>query len=68
MGPYIVENSGPSLHGDALEDGKDCKQDVVKLGDAIIRSDPGFCAGIFGWTLTNATRELVLRRVDRLIS
>ena len=65
--PYIVEYSGPSLHGDALEDSENSKQDVVKLGDAVIRANPSMVAGVFGRTLTNAAWELKLGRVHRLV-
>lgn len=41
---YKVEHVCPSLHGDALEDREDSKQDVVKLGDAIVWSKPAFIA------------------------
>lgn len=39
-GTYIVEQFSPALHGDTLEDGEDSKQDVVKLGDSIVWSQP----------------------------
>ncbi len=64
---YIVENSGPSLHGDALEDSENSKQDVVKLSDAVIRADPRVAAVVIGRTLTHTTRELCLRGVHCLI-
>ena len=35
---YVVEHVGPSLHGDALEDGEHGEQDVVELGDAVVGS------------------------------
>ncbi len=37
---YEVEHFCPSLHGDALEDGEHGEQDVVKLGDAVVGSEP----------------------------
>lgn len=37
---YPVEQFSPALHGDTLEDGEDGEQDVVKLGDAIVRPQP----------------------------
>lgn len=37
---YIVEQVRPALHGDTLEDGEDSKQDVVKLCDAVVWSQP----------------------------
>lgn len=63
----IVKDSGPSLHCDALEDGENSKQDVVKLSDAVVRTDPSVAALVGGGTLANATGELQLRRVHRLI-
>ena len=30
---HVVENVHPALHGDALEDGENGKQDVVEVGD-----------------------------------
>lgn len=41
---YVVEDSRPSLHGDALENGEHGKQDVVKLCDAVVGADPGVVA------------------------
>ena len=64
---YIVEYSGPSLHGDALEDSENGEQDVVKLSDAVIRADPPIAAVVASGTLTHATRELHLRGVNCLI-
>lgn len=37
---YVVEQVSPALHGDTLEDGEDGKQDVVKLCDAVVGSQP----------------------------
>lgn len=65
--PYIVEHSGPSLHGDALEDSENSKQDVVKLRDAIIGAYPHVAAGVFGRTLAHTTWELIFRRIHRLV-
>lgn len=39
-GTYIVEDVHPSLHGDALENSENSKEDVVKVGDAEVGSDP----------------------------
>lgn len=64
--PYIVEYSGPSLHSDALEDSENSKQDVVKLSDAVIGANR-IVAGVFGRTLSHATRELQLRGVQCLV-
>lgn len=64
--PYIVEYSGPSLHSDALEDSENSKQDVVKLSDAVIGANP-IVAGVFGRTISHATRELQLRGVQCLV-
>ncbi len=47
---YPVENVGPALHGDALEDGENSKQDVVKLGDAIVWSQPVLSTHGAFWT------------------
>lgn len=64
---YIIEYSGPSFHGDALEDSEDGKQDVVKLSDAVVRANPRVAAVVVGRTLTHATRELQLGGVYRLV-
>lgn len=64
---YIIEHSGPSFHGDALEDSEDGKQDVVKLSDAVVRTNPRVAAVVVGRTLTHATRELQLGGVYRLV-
>ena len=37
---YVVEDVHPALHGDALEHGEHGEQDVVKVGDAVVGSDP----------------------------
>lgn len=65
--PYIVEYGGPSLHGDALEDGEDSKQDVVELSDAVVWADPGIAAVIISRTLTHSAGELQHRGVHRLV-
>lgn len=39
-GTYIVEDVHPSLHGDALENSENSEEDVVKVGDAEVGSDP----------------------------
>lgn len=49
-GTYIVEQVGPALHGDTLEDGENSKQDVVELGDAIVWSLPVFSTRGAIWT------------------
>lgn len=64
---YKVEHVCPSLHGDALEDSENSKQDVVKLSDAVIRANPSIAAVVVGRTLTHATRELQLRGVHGLV-
>lgn len=64
---YIIEDSGPALHCDALEDCEDSKQDVVKLSDAVIWTNPGVATRVAGGTLANTTGELQLRRVHCLI-
>lgn len=40
MSPHPVKQLSPALHGDTLEDGEDRKQDVVKLGDSVVWSQP----------------------------
>lgn len=37
---HPVKQFSPALHGDTLEDREDRKQDVVKLGDSIVWSQP----------------------------
>lgn len=37
---HQVKQFSPALHGDTLEDGEDRKQDVVKLGDTVVWSQP----------------------------
>lgn len=55
---HVVEHGGPALHGDALEDSEHSKQDVVKLGDAVVGADPGVMAGVLVRALPYPTREL----------
>lgn len=47
---YIVEQFSPALHGDTLEDGENSKQDVVKLGDSIVWSQPVLSTHGAVWT------------------
>lgn len=54
---YVVKNSRPSFHGDALEDCEHGKQDVVKLRDAVIGPNPGVVAVVLLWTVPHAARE-----------
>lgn len=42
---HIVENVHPSLHGDALENSEDSKQDIVKVGDPKVGPGPVLLAG-----------------------
>jgi hypothetical protein len=37
---YPIQDRGPSLHGDALEDCKHGIDDVVERGDAVVRTLP----------------------------
>lgn len=64
---YIIENGCPSLHGNALEDGENSKQDVVELSDAIIGPDPGVIAVVSLRTLPHSACERQLGRVNSLI-
>lgn len=62
---HIVEDVHPSLHGDALENGENSKEDVVKVGDTVAGSDPvlltgGAVAAGPGWRL-QATGEICCR-------
>lgn len=43
----MVHNIGPSLEGDALEDSEHGQAEVVKVGDAEVRSVPAFPADHF---------------------
>lgn len=47
---YIVEQVSPALHGDTLENGENSKQDVVKLGDAVVWSQPVLSTNGVLWT------------------
>lgn len=38
---YPVQNGGPPLHGDALEDGEHGKANVIKVCDSVVRPIPG---------------------------
>lgn len=40
LSTHIVQQVSPALHGDTLEDGEDGEQDVIKLGDAVVWSQP----------------------------
>lgn len=42
---HIVQKVRPALHGDALEDGENGKQDVVKLRDSVVWPEPVFFTG-----------------------
>ena len=35
-----IENGGPALHGDTLEDGEHGKDNVVEAGDPLVRALP----------------------------
>lgn len=37
---HVVQDCGPPFHGDALEDGQHSKEDVVKLRDPVVGTDP----------------------------
>lgn len=39
---HIVQKICPALHCNALEDGENSKQDVVKLRDSVVRTKPVF--------------------------
>lgn len=64
---HIIENGRPPLHGDALEDSENGKQDVVELRDAIIGTDPGVVAFIALWTLPHSAGKRQLWRVNSLV-
>ena len=64
---HVVEDSRPSLHGDALEDGEHGKQDVVKLRDAVVGADPGISAFILVWTFPHSARKRQLWGVHSLV-
>lgn len=64
---HIVEDVGPSLHGDALEDGEHSKEDIVKVGDAVVGPLPVLPAG--GPTLTLPSRRILsTRKISHLIT
>ena len=64
---HIVEDVCPSLHGDALEDGEHSKEDIVKVGDAVVGPLPVLPAG--GPTLTLPGRRLLsARKISHLIT
>lgn len=37
---HIIQHCSPSLHGNTLEDSQYSKEDVVKLSDPIVGTDP----------------------------
>ena len=37
---YVIHDASPTLHCDALEDGKHCESEVIEVGDAAVRSGP----------------------------
>lgn len=57
---YPVEQFSPALHGDTLEDGENSKQDVVELGDAVVRSEPA--ASTHRAVRTQPGRQLIATR------
>lgn len=64
---HVVEDVGPPLHGDALEDGENSKEDIVKVGDAVVGPLPVLPAG--GPTLTLPGRRfLSARKISHLIT
>lgn len=42
---HIVQDIHPSLHGDALENSENSKEDIVKVGDPKAGSNPVLLAG-----------------------
>lgn len=60
---YIVEDCGPALHSDALEDSQQSKQDVIELRDPVVRTDPGLIAFIVLGTAFVSAGEVQLRLV-----
>lgn len=42
---HIVEDVHPPLHGDALENGENSEEDIVKVGDAKAGPDPVLLTG-----------------------
>ena len=66
MRTYIIENSGPSLHGDTLKDGQHGEADVIKADDAPLGSLPVQLAlGYVGRTRKPAGRRTVFNRRHR---
>jgi hypothetical protein len=63
---HVVEEVRPPLHGDALEYGEHCKQDVVKLSDPVVGPFPvglAFCpigAGAGGFLCPTRSWRLTL--------
>lgn len=53
---HIVQDVHPSLHGDALENGENSKEDIVKVGDAKVGSNPVLPTG--GTVRTGPCRSL----------
>ena len=52
---HIVQDVGPSLHGDALEHGQHGQPEVVEVGDAEVGPLPVRGAVVAGWTLVAGT-------------
>lgn len=67
MQAYIVENSSPALHGDTLEHGEHCKEDVVELSDAIVRPNPRAITVVFLRTPAYAAGKLHFGGVHCLV-
>lgn len=66
-GAHPIEDVSPSLHGDALEDGEHSKEDVVKVGDAVVGPLPVLPAG--GPTLALPGRRLLsARKISHLFT
>lgn len=42
--PHPVQNISPALHGDTLENSEHGKQEVVKVGDAVVGAVPALPA------------------------
>ncbi len=47
---YVVQNTGPAFHGDALEDGEHSVDNVVEAGDSVVRTLPVRAAVRSLWT------------------
>ena len=58
----VIEDVGPPLHGDALEDGDDGEVEGVEVGDAVRRALPALEAR----RVRRALATAVLRRRARL--